>query len=147
VIFLIFKRVKMSSVRDVLANRAHLNGVGHALPVSIITLAANGDVPLPAFTPGRNAIHLTVPTVARSYTLTEAAMLASYDLKLGEGFIFWIQNNSAGANTVTLVAGGGVNVTSGAGTFTIAQNTTRQFIIVRTGAATHTLYTTGSATH
>lgn len=145
--FLLQKRVAMSSVRDVIANRHLLNGHGTASPVSIVTLANAGDLALPAFTPGRNCIHLAVPTAARAYTLTEAAMAAAYDLKLGEAFQFWIQNNSAGANTITVTAGGGANVTSGAGTFTIAQATTRHFIIVRTGASTHTLYTTGTATH
>ncbi len=145
--FFVSKRVKMSSVRDTTPNRNLLNGGGTASPVSIVTMS-HGDAAIASFTPHRNSIHLAVPTAARAWTILETGLAASYDLKLGEGFSFWVQNDSAGANTITLTVGGGAGqIAKGAGTFTIAQATTRHFLIVRTGASTHTIYTTGTATH
>ena len=128
------------SVRDVVANRSILNGQGVVTPHSVVTPINAGDIAIPDFVPTPNAIHLTVPTAARAWTITEAS-IANLDLKEGEGFTFSIQNNSAGAFAITLTLGGGGQVASGAGTFTIAQANTRQFMLVRTGAShSHVLH-------
>lgn len=134
----------LGSIRDATAKPIYQAGVtSNASVSSVVGL----DAAIAAFVPVKNGFYLCVPTAARAWTITEAGMALSSNLAVGEGYFFWIQNNSAGAFTITLTAGGGANVASGAGTFTAAQATTRQFYIRRTGAATHELTTTGTWTH
>lgn len=133
----------LGSIRDSTAKPIYQAGVSSSGPVPIVGL----DAAIAAFVPLRNGVYLTVPTAARAWTITEAGMALASNLAVGEGYFFWVQNNSGGANTITITAGGGANVASGAGTFTIAQATTRQFYIRRTGAATHELTTFGTWTH
>lgn len=134
----------LGSIRDATAKPIYQAGVTNSGAVSAIV---GLDAAIAAFVPVRNGFYLAVPTAARAWTITEAGMALASNLAVGEGYFFWIQNNSGGANTITITAGGGANVASGAGTFTIAQATTRQFFIRRTAAATHELTTTGAWTH
>jgi hypothetical protein len=133
----------LGSLRDAVAKRQYQAGVNN---VASWSAKVGLDAAVAAFIPERNTIYLVVPTAARAYTITEAGM-ATQDLAVGEGYRFVIQNNSAGANTITVTAGGGANVASGAGTFTIAQANTREFFIRRTSATTHELTTFGTAAH
>mgnify|MGYP001434029905 FL=1 len=112
--------------------------------VRITTEVGTGDID--PWSPIPDGIHLCVPTAARAWKITEA-VLASYNLQIGEGIQFWIQNNSGGAFAITLTSSGSPYVTGGAGTFTIAQANTRHFILTRTSATVHTLTTTGTLAH
>jgi hypothetical protein len=133
-----------SSNRDAIASRYFQAGTGQPGAFGVVT---GLDAAIAAFCPVRNSVYLCVPTAARAWTMTEAGVAAGTDLKVGEGFIFYIQNNSAGANTITITAGGGANVASGAGTFTIAQANTRAFFLRRISSTAHELTTFGTWTH
>ncbi len=86
-----------------------------------------------------------VPTAAASYTLpTAALMVAAINRpKVGDSFDFLISNNSAGANTITVLAGGATLD----GTVTVAQNVVRLFRVVLTNvtaaAEAYTVYGVG----
>lgn len=82
------------------------------------------------------------PTGAANYTTPTAALiiaaLASYiDPFINATFEFTIENTSAGANTITLVAGTGVTLSGG--TVTVAQNAARRFKVVVTSVALNTV--------
>lgn len=90
------------------------------------------------------------PTAAANYTTPTAALLVAALLSfgqpvLGQSFEFSIKNTSAGANTITVVAGTGVTVT---GTATIAQNAIKRFKLVVTNvdAPAVTIYSLGAST-
>lgn len=70
------------------------------------------------------------PTAAASYTLPTAANLVAgiANCKVGDSFDFVINNKSAGANTITVLAGGATLD----GTATVAQHVIRQFTIIVT---------------
>jgi len=70
------------------------------------------------------------PTAAANYTLPTAAALVAgiVDCAVGTSFHFYINNKSAGANTITVVAGGATLD----GTVTVAQNVVREFVIIVT---------------
>jgi hypothetical protein len=129
------------SVRDVTSNRALLNG--GTLPLSTGIQVVGIDADQATFTPVIGAIHtVAVAAAGRQWTMTAASAQAVYDLKVGEGFLFIVQNN--GANTITLAAGAGV--TAGAGTLTVLSARTRIFAFTRTGNATYQLDTLGVLT-
>lgn len=133
-----------SGVRDINANRTFGNGVGSASAVSPVILSdvANAD-----FTPVANGCHIMVPTAARALTIT-AASAAKTNLRVGEGFQFYIHNASAGAFSITLVAGGGANVeTLGTTTLVIAQGESGLYSLHRTAAATYGILGLGVNTH
>lgn len=71
-----------------------------------------------------------VPTAAANYTLPTAANVVGgiKNAKVGDGFDFIISNKSAGANTITVLAGGATLE----GTVTIAQNAVRFFRLILT---------------
>lgn len=90
------------------------------------------------------------PTAAANYTtptavLMLAAMAAFGAPYLGLTFEFLIKNTSAGANTITVVAGTGVTIV---GTATIAQNAIKRFRVVVSSvdASTLDVYSLGSST-
>jgi hypothetical protein len=70
------------------------------------------------------------PTAAAIYTLPTAANLVGgiANARVGDSFWFCINNKSAGANTITLAAGGGTVD----GTLTVAQNVIRNFLVIIT---------------
>ena len=74
------------------------------------------------------------PTGAANYTLPTAALMiaAMPDVAVGDSFMFAINNKSAGANTITVVAGGA----TADGTLTVAQNVCRAFFVFITGIVT-----------
>lgn len=71
-----------------------------------------------------------VPTAAANYTLPTAANLVAGipNCKVGDSFDFIINNRSAGAFTITVLAGGATL----RGTVTVAQNTCRRFTVTVT---------------
>lgn len=90
------------------------------------------------------------PTAAANYTtptavLILAAMAAFGASFLDEGFEFSIKNTSAGANTITVVAGVGVTIV---GTATVAQNAIKRFLVQVSSvdASTINIYSLGSST-
>ena len=136
--------INNSGVRDYSSNRAFGNGLGAASAVSVITVVNADDAD---FTPVPNAIHAITPTAARTLTLLQATASKS-NLRLGEGFVFYIKNNSAGAFSVTLVAGGGVQVTTeGTSTLVVAQGETGAFVLSRTSESVHSLSCIGISSH
>lgn len=133
-----------SGVRDYTPNRSFGNGVSDDAALSIVTLAdaANAD-----FVPVANGIHAMVPTAGRALTITQASASAT-NLRVGAGIKFMIHNDSAGANSITLVAGGGANVTTqGTSTLVIAQGETGTYCLFRESATVHTLVCLGIAGH
>ena len=74
-----------------------------------------------------------VPTAAANYTTDTAANIlkALQGAQVGSAIFFTVRNKSAGANTITLVAGTGVTLNSG-DTVTVAQNNQKQFMAIVT---------------
>lgn len=74
-----------------------------------------------------------IPTAAAAYTTPTAVALIAAHLseKNNIAYTFHIDNQSAGANTITLTAGAGVTIR---GTATVAQNITATFRVRRTTA-------------
>lgn len=90
------------------------------------------------------------PTAAANYTLPTATLIVAAlgswsNPYIGQSFEFTIKNTSAGANTITAVAGTGVTLT---GTATVAQNAIKRFRLVVTNVITPTVtvYSLGSST-
>jgi hypothetical protein len=87
-----------------------------------------------------------IPTGAANYTLPTAALLLQALLAftengwIGMSFYFNITNHSAGANTITLVAGTGVTLNPASQT--VAQNATSRYKVVFTNIITpaYTVY-------
>ena len=71
------------------------------------------------------------PTAAATYTLPTAALLvaAVANAKVGDSFIFVVNNKSAGANTITIAGGAGGTAD---GTLTVAQDVIRAFLVIIT---------------
>lgn len=89
-----------------------------------------------------------VPTGAANYTTDTAANIvaAIEGAKVGTAIVVTVRNKSAGANTITLVAGTGITLNSG-DTVTVAQNNQKQFLLIVTGigsAAAITVYSLGT---
>ena len=74
------------------------------------------------------------PTGAANYTMPTAAAVvnAMPGAAVGDSFMFFINNKSAGANTITVVAGGA----TADGTLTVDQNVIRAFLLFITGITT-----------
>ena len=72
-----------------------------------------------------------IPTAAAAYTLPTAANLVAgiANCQVGDSFSWFVNNASAGANTITVGAGAGCTVD---GTLTVAQHVVRQFLFVVT---------------
>ena len=66
------------------------------------------------------------------------------DVVVGTSFDFTIRNTSAGAETITVTTNTGWTLS---GTMTIAQNNSKTFRVVITGAAAATLYSLGTVVH
>jgi hypothetical protein len=62
----------------------------------------------------------------------------------GNSFEFAIRNTADAAETITVTAGAGVTLS---GTMTIAQNNSKRFLCVVTGATTVTIYSLGTVVH
>lgn len=71
------------------------------------------------------------PTAAATYTLPTAALLVAGipNAQVGDSFTFYVNNKSAGANTITLAAGTGGTAD---GTLTVAQDVIRPFFVIVT---------------
>lgn len=74
------------------------------------------------------------PVAAATYTLPTAALLvaALTNSRVGDSFLFVVNNKSAGANTITVASGSGG---TDDGTMTVAQNVIRAFVIIITNVA------------
>ena len=70
-------------------------------------------------------------TAAATYTLSTAALLVAAipGAAVGSSFMFFINNKSAGANTITVAAGVGGTAD---GTLTVAQHVIRSFLVIIT---------------
>lgn len=67
-------------------------------------------------------------------TATAAQIVAALPgVQVGSSFVLTVKNISAGANTITVAGGTGVTIS---GTATIAQNNTRQFLVLVTSITT-----------
>lgn len=127
----------IGDIRDITASRSDVK-------VGSVSIVVMPDAANTAWSPVPGAVHTFAVTAAgRTLTVTDAASRLAYDMKIGEGFHFWVQNS--GASTVTIAVAG--TVAAGAGTLTVATNTTRHFVLVRTAAAVYQLTTIGTATH
>lgn len=131
------------SVRDAIPARtvqAGDGGIAGACSVQVI----GSDADNTSFYPSPGGLH-TVATAAagRTWTITNASKPLPYELPIGVGFQFSIQNN--GANTITLAVAG--TVAAGAGTLTVPTNRTRIFCLSRTTATVYKLDTLGVLTH
>ena len=102
-----------------------------------------------------NGIYLHAPTGAVNDTTdTAAALVAALpNCEIGTangvstGFLFTLINNSAGAHTITVLAGSGVTLKSSVSPLTVTQNTVQNFVGVVTNCATPAvaLYSIGNA--
>lgn len=129
--------VPVGSVRDHTPNRAIQRG---GYQVGSCSIQTEPDGAVTGWTPRPGACHVFATVAgARALVITDATTKLPYDLAVGEGFQFSVQNN--GANTITISGAG--NVSAGAGTLTIATTTTRLFILSRTGASTYRIDTLG----
>jgi len=94
------------------------------------------------------------PTAAANYTTPTAAQIldamgGSGNAKVGDCFDFYLRNVSAGAYTITLVAGTGITLATG-NTNTATQANTRMFrgVVTAVGASPAiTIYSVLSAAH
>lgn len=96
-------------------------------------------------------LYIGVPTGAANYTTDTAANIvkAIEGAKVGTTINFVLRNKSAGANTITLVAGTGCTINSG-DTATVAQNNQKQFRLVVTAIGdtpTITIYSMGTVVY
>lgn len=131
----------IGSVRDAVPNRSILCGGVIAGSTSTQAIPAGAQA---TFYPTQGGIHTVAANAAGvTYTITDAAAPLPYDLRIGEGFIFYVQNNDA-ADTITFAVGG--NVAAGAGTLTVAGASTRIFALTRTSNLVHQLTTLGTLT-
>ena len=87
------------------------------------------------------------PAAAANYTTDTAAnIIALVGSVVGTRFCFWIRNDSAGANAITVAAGAGVTLFAN-NTNTIAQAHTRQFMAEVTAADAVTIYSMMEIAH
>lgn len=78
-------------------------------------------------------------------TPTAALILAALDAPVtGQSFEFTIRNTADAAETITVTAGTDVTLS---GTMTIAQNNSKRFLCVVTGATTVSIYSLGTVVH
>lgn len=131
----------IGSVRDAVANRSILCGGVIAGSCSTQPIPAGAQ---PTFYPTQGGIHTVAANAGGvTYLISDAVTALPYDLRIGEGFIFYIQNNDA-ADLITMAVGG--NVVTGAGTLTVAGASTRIFALTRTSNLVHQLTTLGTLT-
>ena len=109
----------------------------------IPALTGNTAADTATLTPGQMSTLLTgTPTAAANYTTPTATNLCAlfpFVQAQNANNFYWhwyIKNTSAGANTITVVAGSGVTLV---GTGTAAQNNVRHFLVILTNC------TSGSA--
>jgi len=80
-------------------------------------------------------------------TPTAEALLELLNPVIGSGFVFTIRNTADAAETITVTAGTGVTLS---GTMTVAQNNSKEFLVVCTnaakGSAAFTVYSLGTST-
>lgn len=133
----------IGGVRDVTPSRALQLGGSNIHNPSLQTVGIDADIT--EWHPVPGGLHVVTLTAGRQFTIDDTSNPLPYDLKIGEGFKFWVQNVSGGAFTCTVAVGG--NVSAGAGTLTATQNNTRGYILTRTGALTHVLNTVGAGAH
>lgn len=134
----------IGGVRDVVANRSFVTG-GAGIGSTSVQVISSGDTAITTFCPTPGAIHTfagTALTAGRTWTITDAVSALPYDLKIGEGFLFFVQHNNTGNFAITIGVGG--NVAAGVGTMTIAQNRTRIFSLTRISNLVHQLDTLGT---
>ena len=131
----------IGSFRDAIPNRSILSGGLISQSTSVVT---EPDAAKTFFNPVQGALHTVASTAAVTWTITDASAPLPYDLKIGEGFLFFIQNND-GADAITVAVAG--NVTAGAGTFTVPSARTRIFSLTRISNLVHQLNTLGVLTH
>lgn len=112
------------------AKLSTLNATIGALPAGAITGAANVTLVSSNATPG------TQTTRSATAMVADATITAPYAYKLR------IVNTGAGAFTL----GAGSGVTLGAGTYTVAQNTFRDFIVAFSDGTTAVITTVGVGT-
>ncbi len=77
-----------------------------------------------------NAVIVCAPTAGRILTLPSAVTMVSNlsPAIVGQTFLFWVRNEAAGANSLTIAAGTGGTLRAG-NTNTIAQANTRLFVV------------------
>jgi hypothetical protein len=73
-----------------------------------------------------------------------AALSGGHPPAVGASFEFTIRNTADAAETITVTAGTDVTLS---GTMTIAQNNSKRFLAVVTGATTVTIYSLGTIVH
>ena len=83
---------------------------------------------------------------ARTDTLpTAALMIAALNQgNIGNAIEFTIKNSADASETITIAAGSGGTAK---GTMTIAQNNSKRFLLIVTGAATYDVYSLGTVVH
>ena len=130
----------LGSVRDITANRGLLVG-GYTLAegnVQLITI----DAAQAFWTPRAGTLHSFATSAApRTLTITNAVTALPYDLKIGEGFHFWLQ--ATGGQTITVAVGG--TVVAGPGTFTTATGSCRHYLLTRTSQTAFQVDTFGTS--
>lgn len=86
---------------------------------------------------GTTPANLQMPTAAQLY----AALLAAFPaMQIGFAYDLSIRNSSGSANTATITTNTGITLT---GTMTIAQNTTRNFVVTVVSATAITVQSMG----
>lgn len=111
--------------------------VAQTIPAGVITGALTIYLNSAATTPGNQ----TTRTAVQLY----ADLLAAFGLPaLPAGFTYELIITQTGAGTMTLVGGTGVTIT---GTATIAQNTTRTFVVQVTSPSAITITSVGTGTY
>ena len=136
----------IGSFRDATPNRSILSG---GIIAGSTSVSVQPDGARAAFYPQQGAIHTIAVLAANvTWTITDATVPLPYDLKIGEGFMFSIQNN--GASLLTLAVAGvdanGKGTRVGAGTLTVPTARTRIFALTRVSEFVHQLDTLGVLT-
>jgi hypothetical protein len=86
------------------------------------------------------------PTGAATYTLPTGTLMAAAlnQAGVGNAIEFTVKNSAGGAHTITVASGtGGTDK----GTMTVAQNNSKRFLLIMTGAATYDCYSLGTVVH
>jgi len=143
--------VEASSAEDDLAGVRLIGpfpqGLGTLIGQSTVTTIATADVVTYTAAQLLGGLILRDPAGgARSDVTPTAALIVAALTQAGTGnsFEFTIRNTADAAETITVTAGTGVTLS---GTMTIAQNNSKRFLAVVTGAATVTIYSLGTVVH
>lgn len=117
---------------------------------TVSTIATAGDVTFTAAQilgglilrdPAGGARADLLPTAAN---IIAAMKDQSADVPVGQSFEFTIRNTADAAETITVTTNTGLTLS---GTMTIAQNNSKRFLAVVTGAAAVTVYSLGTVVH